>query len=125
MRPPRVRFTVRRMMVVVAVVAVWLSGHLIFQRHAKYRERFSVYDYDSRFIQRTIWLNEQRIEVLKRRGVRDPRAAAEAAAIMNDLPKVKQAAEELERLRQKYESAMWHPWSLLEPDPSGPPDSKQ
>jgi len=125
MRLPRVRFTVRRMMAVAAVVAVWLSVQLTLQRHAKYREILSAYDHDSRFIKRTIWLNEQRIDVLMRRGARDPRAAAEAAAIMKDLLKVKQAAEELERLRQKYELAIWHPWSLLEPDTPGPPDSKR
>jgi hypothetical protein len=55
MRLPRVRFTVRRMMAVVAVVAVWLSVQLTLQRHAKYRERFSAYDHDFRFIKRTIW----------------------------------------------------------------------
>src|SRR4051794_38594893 len=111
----RVRFTVRRMMVAVAVVAVWLSVHLTLQRHAEYRESFRALDHDSRAIKKTIWLNEQRIDVLRRRGMRDPRAAAEAAAITEDLPKVRRAAEHLERLRQKYESAMWHPWSLLEP----------
>src|SRR5436305_5413268 len=100
MRLPRVRFTVRRMMVAVAVVAVWLSVRLTFQRHSKLRERFSAFDHDSRTIKKTIWLNEQRIDVLRRRGVREPRAAAEAAAITEDLPKVRRAAEQLERLRQ-------------------------
>jgi hypothetical protein len=65
------------------------------QRHAKYRERFSAFDHDSRAIKKTIWLNEQRIDVLKRRGMRDPRAATEAAAITEDLPKGRRSCPDL------------------------------
>jgi hypothetical protein len=120
MRLTRVRFTVRRIMIAVAVAAVGLSVLLTCRRHAEYRRWFDVCNHDSKFIRKTIWLNEQRVEVLTRRGVRDPHAAAEAAAITEDLRKVRRTAEHLEQLRQKYESAMWRPWSLLEPDPPPP-----
>ena len=120
MRLPRVRFSVRRIMIAVAVAAVGLSVLLTCRRHAEYRRWFDAYDHDSNFIRKTIWLNEQRVEVLRRRGMRDPREAAEAVAITEDLRKVRRTAEQLEQLRQKYETAMWRPWSLLEPDTPPP-----
>jgi hypothetical protein len=89
MRSPRVRFTLRQIMVTVAVVAVGLSVRLTCQRHAEHRRKFSEYDHASRFMRDTIWLNERRVEVLKQRGVRDPRAAA----ITKDLEYVRQTAE--------------------------------
>jgi hypothetical protein len=108
------------MMVATALVAVCLAVLLMCQRLAEYRRMYSAYDHDSRFIRKTILLNEQRLEVLRGRGVRDPRAAAEAVAIMEDLRRVRRSAEQLEHLRQKYKSAEWRPWSLPEPDPQPP-----
>jgi hypothetical protein len=120
MRLPPVGFKVRQMMIAIALVAVCLAILLMCQRLAGYRRMYSAYDHDSRFIRKTIWLNEERIRVLRSRGVRDQRAAAEAVAIMEDLRTIRQSAEQLEHLRQKYESAVWRPWSLLEPDPPPP-----
>ena len=120
MRRPRVRFTVRRMMAATAVVAVGLAALLTFGRLDEARRKFHAYDHDARFIRKTIWLNEKRIEVLRSRGARDPRAAAEAAVLTAELRGVRRTAEHLERLRQHYASPLWQPWSLAGPDPPPP-----
>jgi hypothetical protein len=120
MRFPRLQFTVRWMMVAVAVVAVCFWVLLIYQRQAEYRKRLSVYDDEARWWRSMIWLNEMRADVLRRRGVYDRRAAAEAAAITEDLERLRPHAAHLERLRQKYESAVWRAWLLVEPDPPAP-----
>ena len=67
MRQPRVRFTVRRMMVATAVVGVGLAAMLTFRRLDETRRKFHAYDHDARFLRKTIWLNEKRIEVLRSR----------------------------------------------------------
>ena len=116
MRLPRM--TTRRWMVAVAYVAVLLSVFFTFQRHATYRRMFLAYDHDSRAsIRGTIWLNEKRVEVFKGRAAPDPQAAAEAAAISEVLRTLRRSAVELERERDRYESAVRRPWSLLEPEP--------
>jgi hypothetical protein len=124
---PRARFKVWQIMVAVAVVAVslWVyhSILLMSQRHAQYRRKFEVYDHGSHFVRDTIWLNEKRIVVLRSRSDRDSRAAAEAYVSTECLKYLGQVAAFNERMKLKYESAMWCPWSVVEPDPPEPQPS--
>src|ERR1700722_18252183 len=99
MRLPRARFTVRQIMIAVGVLAVGLSVLLTCRRHAEYRRRFDEYDHESNFWRKIFWLNEKRVEVLTRRGVWNRPAAAEAAAITEELRKFRPAAEHAEQLR--------------------------
>ena len=103
----------------MAIVAMLLSVLFTFQRYATYRRMFLAYDHDSRFIRQTIWLNEQRVAVLRGRGMRLRRTVTvtEAAAISNVLRIMRRGAVQVEHRRNMYESAMWRPWSLLGPEP--------
>ena len=96
------RMTTRRWMVAVAVVAVLLSILFTIERYATYRRMFLAYDHDSRSIRKTIWLNERRVEVLRGRAARDPKAAA----ISEVLRTLRRSAVQLERRRDRYESAV-------------------
>ena len=110
MRVPRVRFTVRTLMVLVAVVAIILGGMILRQRAASYRQRAAQFG----------WVAT---------GLRQS-AASGNAAFLHPTPTgpgtpMTQAmslrwAEYYAGLRAKYEHAALYPWLPVEPDPPEP-----
>ena len=120
MRLPRVRFTVRLLMIVTAVVAVWFWVLFTCQRHARYQTLLDIHADGVSRAEGSVLVNAPRIDLLRRRGTRDPRAAAEAAEVTETVKYMRQLATHHEHMRQKYTSALWHPWSAVEPDPPEP-----
>src|SRR4051794_11049283 len=111
MRPPRVRFTVRRLMVAVAVVAVCMGLLTMRQRAATRR---------ARALSHAAKADERRVVVaVWRRGnvrlINITREQAEA-----DVGRCERAATYHEAMRRKWEEAARHPWLAVEPDPPEP-----
>jgi hypothetical protein len=103
MRLPRVRFTVRRMMVVVAAVAILLSGELMRRRRAPCLGRLA-------------WLAGRE----KAWGADDPSWEREVASPYLKGGKqmgVAEALVEIARQKRKYEYAASHPWLPIPPEP--------
>src|SRR3954469_24445016 len=98
MRVPRVRFTVRRMMVAIAVIAMLLCGAMMGKRWVGCYRRASLYAAGER---------QWREMAARDRG--DPRSIAATWG--------PQIAEDYAQLARKYRRAMWRPWSPVAPDP--------
>ena len=94
MRLPRVRFSVRRLMIMVAVVA--LSSAVLGQLSLRYRQQARFYAESEAY-----W-----------------RKAAIGAPISQQA-RYKDRVNYFARLRQKYEHAARYPWLPVEPDPLG------
>jgi hypothetical protein len=103
MRVPRVRFTVRRMMAAVAIVAVLLGWIQMRKRWEELREL-----YEGRCVIHAAH------EYLERDGGVD---------VFSGIGVVKPNAERATyhaRMRGKYERAARYPWLTVEPDPPPP-----
>ena len=100
MRVPRVRFTVRRMMVAVAVVALVLGGVLraldLARRSAEYRRKATEAE-----------KHEKRLVSYSKRY---PERAKRLRALSGDWASVK----------EKYHRAARYPWLPVAPDPPEP-----
>jgi hypothetical protein len=96
-KSPRLRFTVRRLMVTVAIVAVAMGSLAYVVRLARLRAYYH------------------------RRAVECSSAAAmfRSPAYRDDVEDPV-AADRLDRLADKYERAAARPWLPVEPDPRGP-----
>jgi hypothetical protein len=101
MRVPRVRFTVRRMMIAVAVSAAVIWGVILWQRASFYRWKAR---YHARMERSSI------IAVIEGRKSAAPGELA-------DLSRIRAAHHAA--LRRKYEHAAARPWEYV---PSDPPD---
>jgi hypothetical protein len=102
MKFPLVRFTVRRLMVAVAVVALALFLAVMLRRSYEYRER-ALENAEAEQLSMS-YADEGRGE----HG--DPQRVARG----------KQMAAYHRALRIKYESACWSPWTTFAPDPPEP-----
>jgi hypothetical protein len=103
MRLPRVRFTVRRLMIAVAVVAVLLGGELIRRQRAARLERLA-------------WL--ARCErMLATSHPEEEREIASPYLKHGKQMGVVEALQEIARQRLRYEYAASHPWLPVPPDP--------
>ena len=102
MKLPRVRFTVRRMMVAVCVLAVALFTAVMLRRSYEYRER-ALENADAEELSLS-YADEGRGE----NG--DPQRVARG----------EQMAAYHRALRIKYERARWYPWLPVAPDPPEP-----
>jgi hypothetical protein len=103
MRLPRVQFTVRRMMVAVAVVAILMGGELMRRRRAACLERLA-------------WLAGRE----KAWGADDPSWQREVASPYLKHGKqmgVAEALAEIAQQRRMYEYVASHPWLTVPPDP--------
>jgi hypothetical protein len=113
------------MMVVTAVVAVWLWVLFTCHRHAEYQKLLNIHIDGLRRAEGIVTVNEPRVDLLRRRGIRDPRATAEATVTTEMLKYMRQLAVYHEQMKQEYASARWHPWSAVDPDPPEPVPSKE
>jgi hypothetical protein len=111
MRWPRVRFTVRRMMVAVAVVAVGLGALILIARSHAYSVRAGNHGYRE-------WRCWEAIRVYGA----DPRGVTlrgpEPVEVFID--RSRRLAGYYATLRRKYEQAAARPWLPVEPDPPEP-----
>jgi hypothetical protein len=109
MRLPRVRFTVRRMMIAVAVVAILIGVGLqvkgLYQRFHECSRQASTHGFYGECLDRLAneWAQkDDRIESL------------------TQAKRLRLLAEYQRRIKAKYEAAKWRPWIDVEPDPPGP-----
>jgi hypothetical protein len=109
---PRFRFTVRRMMVVVAIVAVIFAVGGMVRRSMRLRERAEFHERMGREEAEAT----RAVEDLAR-GADDPQYAAEVRAVAA-------ASARLggwhTRMGAKYRKLARHPWLPVEPDPPEP-----
>lgn len=103
MRLPHVRYTVRRMMVVVLIVAIMLATHVTLQRRRVRFERLSHYHIQS-----------IRIESFCSCAPSEP----EESDVLSDKA-LRQALWHL-KLSRKYGEAARRPWLPVSPDPPEP-----
>ena len=139
---PRFQFTVRRMMIVVAIAAVALGANDLRWRRDRYDALRSTHEWRARGSSTsaeghssTAAANEREVERLRaaiRAGHYPLRPAAEAVAQITSniegAASIERAAERQfrararfhELLRKKYEHAARYPWLAVEPDPPEP-----
>jgi hypothetical protein len=110
MRWPCVRFTVRGMMVAVAILAAFIKVEQAHERYWYYHERVARHDMEERLFRS---MNGETVTFI----VTGSRVAVASRTV------VIAAAEVHARLRQKYERAAARPWPPVEPDPSDVPTS--
>jgi Tfp pilus assembly protein PilE len=130
MRWPRVRFTVRRLMIVVAIVAISLGVFETVRAWEKYSERAARESLITR-----LYLSEfnERIEMARRQKKgREARISQgfpfEDEIINEKLEKASVLGAELSRrrlefhaeLKEKYDRATRYPWLPVAPDPPEP-----
>jgi hypothetical protein len=130
MRLPRVRFTVRRLMIAVAIVGVLLAAGLEARwMHRKYREyatRASLHSYCERLYSE--WASSDIKKEADRRSKFEKNGQAgfdDWVLHLADYYGRRAAKETLwanyhARMKSKYEVAMRRPWLPVEPDPPEP-----
>ena len=102
MRVPRVRFTVRRMMVAVAIVAIIMGAVDLWQNSVSYRSKIAHH------------AQMERSSVFVIGGDDTPAAHEELARVSRAW------TEHHATLRRKYERAAARPWKYVPPDPPDP-----
>jgi len=116
MRIPRVRFTVRRMMIAVAVVGIMLGTEKLWRAHVLYAERASYHaGLRTHFLQSpaSVAYWEQRW-TSQREGLKGSYSWPDGP------PFVTAIAAYHDRLRAKWERASRLPWLPVAPDPPEP-----
>jgi hypothetical protein len=112
------RFTVRRMMVAVAVVALLLWGSLMVPRVASHQQRLAMSVVGEAQFRRNRIYSEARSIRLASEG--DTDLSHRYLVLSNKYRLMESWAS---GIRRKYEKAMWCPWLPLPPDPPPPVDS--
>jgi hypothetical protein len=117
MRLMRVRFTVRRLMIIVASVALIIFGEQTRLRWLEYRLRYECYK-EAVLVMRASAADPQ-IELcgFMRLDEKDV-----ARLRLGQVEKSLRYARYYEVLRDKYAAAIWCPWLPVEPDPPKPED---
>jgi hypothetical protein len=123
MRVPRLRFTVRRIMIVVALVALALWGGRMYQRWSYCQRRAAYHD------QRRVIFERLKSQGFEMRGdivLEDAiRPAGRSAGVEQplEIEYVHSVAEAIgyhAAMKERYLRAAWRPWVSLPPAPSRP-----
>lgn len=113
MRIPRVRFTVRRMMIGVSLIAIMIYGEQTRRRWLEYRDKFEQYDSIARSLER---LMDGTAPALC--SCMGESSAEERAMSIRDRPEwMREGVAYVAAMRDKYAVAMRRPWLSVEPDP--------
>ena len=109
---PRARFTIRRMMVAVAIVALLLGGDVLRRKRSGYLARA-----DAEAAREL----ESRAKVKVYEGAIETSAAPSVAeGYRHRVEMYRDEANHHGRLRRKYARAARYPWLPVEPDPPEP-----
>jgi hypothetical protein len=109
MRLPRLRFTIRRMMVVVAILAVIIGGTQLWLRMRAAREREKAYRYMARYHA----MHERAVVIAVRQG--------SATAGPDELARLNQEWSDYHAtMKLKYERALANPGVAIPLDPPHP-----
>ena len=122
MRLPRVRLTVRQMMVAVAVVAVVTGGTVIARRQDVYRVR-AVFHAQQEHVAANRWRHwsQEAIRLSGPPGDRNqPGSDQERQLAVAMVAYSRNRAAHHARLRVKYERVARYPWLPIDPDPPSP-----
>jgi hypothetical protein len=130
MRLPRVQFTVRRLMIAVAVVAILFGVglHIRLSRlSANFAKRAAMYaKFESVWREQGLFCREQEEQLRKwandpRQGVDGPEFWGRLAQDETDrAEKLKTLADFDASMKAKYEAVARRPWLPVEPDPPSP-----
>lgn len=119
MRVPRVRFTMRGMMVAVVVAAVVSGGTVLARRQRVYRARAVFYAQQEQVaLMRWQHWSLEAVRLSGRPGERNPRRSDQERRLaegMVDYSRNRAAYHSL--LRVKYERVARYPWLQIDPDP--------
>jgi hypothetical protein len=118
MQAPRVRFTIKRMIIGVAVTALLLWCSLMIPRVTVYRQMLAISVADEAQFRRARIFTEARSVRLASEGKMEQSQRLHKSANKHRLMEIR-ASE----IRKKYERAMGCPWIPLPPDPPPPVDS--
>jgi hypothetical protein len=122
MRLPRVRFTVRQMMVAVAFVAVVTGATVIVRRHRIYRVRAAFHAQQEQVAaKRWRYWSQEAAGLSGPAGNRSPPRSdqeRERAVVIVNYSRNRVAHHA--RLRVKYERVARYPWLPIDPDPPSP-----
>jgi hypothetical protein len=117
MRVPRERFTVRTLMVAVAVVAILFGGVIELPRLWSLRQQYlgfaEKYGYWETRLNGVVGIRQE----ITYYSLRQPRGSEPSPA---RLARMKAEASYYARLRAKYERAAHRPWVPVAPDPAPP-----
>jgi hypothetical protein len=127
MRLPHLRFTVRRLMVAVAIIAILIGVGLQIRQTIRFSRLAARYAEDGLF-----WRSQERNhralgEKMRTASV-DPEQGSGAAEFWRPyieyqaerVEKIKALADFHARMKTKYEAAARRPWFSVEPDPPRP-----
>ena len=106
---PRVRCTVRRMMVIVALVAVLLEGWIVWNRYAYCRERAATLAGFAAVLRRGIVKDPVELARGTHLDFEDGSAAVPATPVH-----ARRMIDKMDQLAGKYARAARHPWLPLE-----------
>jgi TPR repeat protein len=131
MRLPRVRFTVRRMMVAVAVVALvfacGLQARRLHRLSRAYAEKAARFGFGEKMLRAAAAMYQAGSESLKKDLATRPVEPALRELLARDAEDEERNAERILRsanyrglLRSKYEHAAAHPWLPVADDPPYP-----
>jgi hypothetical protein len=116
MRLPRVRFTVRRMMLAVAIVAVVLEGLIVLGRYRYHRDRAARVARTAVALRRMIAKLPPGQKALRT----DLDDEDGSPAVLATPEACEKFLAHLDRVVRKHEYAARHPWLPIEPDPPAP-----
>jgi hypothetical protein len=125
MRQPRVRFTVRGMLIAVASVALLMGGLRLLWLRSVYRKAalaHAAYENLARTLQRMVendGQEERELEIAFGMKV-EPQSEAVKAKRAADARMNQETAEYHAALKHKYERAASRPWVPIAPDPPPP-----
>jgi hypothetical protein len=125
----RVRFTVRRLMIAVAVVAiligVGLEGGRLYQRFHKYSRLASKHGFYEECLlgfanASGMMAEEYRLSAMRRSEGESDNTADLQIEWLTDERRFRRLAEYQAGIKAKFEAAKWRPWLDVEPDPPRP-----
>jgi hypothetical protein len=125
MRLPRVRFTIRRIMIVVASVALLMGGVRLLWLRSVYQKAalaHAAYENLARTLQRMVeneGKDERELEIAFGMKV-EPESEAVKAKRAADARVNQKTAEYHAAMKHKYEQAASSPWIPITPDPPRP-----
>jgi hypothetical protein len=115
MRLPRVRFTVRRLMLVVAFVAVLIGLVVLKQRRDRFRLQAALFVDEGRTLLVMADASARRSVQLEAAGVQ-----GQVSTLRDYERRCRDQAEYAATLGRKYEFAASRPWLQVSPDPPKP-----
>ena len=125
MKPPRLRFTVRRVMVAVAAIALVMYGSRLYQWSRVHRHEAREYAVEECFVEvdlaGEISTRDKIRDALA--GVDEANAASLLAALRDQEDRMNSKAQDLaavRTLKREHERAAWLPWATVQRDPRRP-----